>query len=346
MDPQTETNCVIAWGNELNIPIILISNKEGEWLPPDTFPTGLINSIIQNKKLRKRFSQVCFGSVFVAFNLLFSPSRVRAMQSSEAQAVVSQAILERPTREHQLREQASTDEARIEFFSKRRQNLLFAFRKDTRMWNWKGIDWSEQEVNDTYRYYRTHPTIEGEVIERGMRQSDPCAIPSSHLWKDGDNSELWKYDSAHRLEMTTHRLNWLIRYRENTVSRYIVSLETQRFDPKITFNDAEIRGFSTGGDGSLQAGRSSFSSMGGHIEKSVNKAISVAMKAVADEILTVRREADNIWLSPHDRDHQHHIRKTLLLKTKRLKKATKDLIQKSRREIKKAEIRNQASCPF
>ena len=180
MATQTKTTCIISWGDELSIPIVLITNKEGGWLPPETFPRGLIKPIIKNKKLRKRFFQACFGSVFVAFNLLFSPSRVRAMQSSEAQAVVSQAILERPTREYQLREQASTDEVRIELFSKRRRHLLFAIRKNPRVLGCpRSFDWSLQEVKDTsfYPYYRSHPTIEAEVIERGMREYDPNIIP-------------------------------------------------------------------------------------------------------------------------------------------------------------------------
>ena len=304
MVPQTETNCVIAWGEELGIPIVLITNKEGEWLPPNSFPTGLI----KNKKLREKLSQACFGFFFLAFSLLFSPSRVRAMQSSEAQAVVSQAILERPTREHQLREQASTEDtredARMELLSKRRNHLLFAIRKNPRIIRCpRGIDWSmEEAIHDTFPYYRSHPTIEAEVIERGMREYDPTIILPQRLWT-------WNYDSGHRLKMTIYRLGSLVYYRENTVSRYIAS-----------------------------------STMGGDIEESMDNTISIAMKAVAEEILVGRRKDANIYLSTHDHVHINEIRKILFWKTVRLKEDTEKLIEKSQCEIKEAESKQLKSA--
>lgn len=323
MATQTKTTCIISWGDELSIPIVLITNKEGGWLPPETFPRGLIKPIIKNKKLRKRFFQACFGSVFVAFNLLFSPSRVRAMQSSEAQAVVSQAvvsqaILERPTREHQLREQASTDEVRIELLSKRRRHLLFVIRKNPRVLGCpRSIDWSLQEVKDTsfYPYYRSHPTIEAEVIERGMREYDPNIIPPSRLWSLQYEWREW----CDRLQLETYRLGSLVYYRENTVLRYITS--TEPHDPKITFN---------------QADKSSFSTRGGDIGESMDNAISVAMKSVAEAILVVRRKEHNIDLPELDQNHLHVIQKTLFWKAKTLKENTENLIQKSQCEIREA----------
>ena len=74
----------------------------------------------------------------------------------------------------------------------------------------------EEAIHDTFPYYRSHPTIEAEVIERGMREYDPTIILPQRLWT-------WNYDSGHRLKMTIYRLGSLVYYRENTVSRYIAS---------------------------------------------------------------------------------------------------------------------------
>ncbi len=244
------------------------------------------------------------------------------MQSSEAQAVVSQAvvsqaILERPTREHQLREQASTDEARMELLSKRKQHLLFAIRKNPRVLGSPiGIDWSMQEAKDTYiyPYYRSHPDIEAEVIERGMREYDPNIVLPSRLWN-------LNYDLGDHLTMATYRLGALVYYRENSISRYITSLETEPKDLKITLN---------------QADKSSFSTTGGDIKESIDSAISVAMKSVAEEILHVRRKEDNILVTNYDHNHLRMIRKTLSWKTKSLKEDTENLIEKVLCEIKEA----------
>jgi len=235
MATQTQKNYVIGWSDDVIVPIILI-NVNGEWLPPNNLPTGIRN----NNYLRKRLSQICFGFVFIGFSLLFSPSRVRAMQSSEA--AVSQAILEKPTREHQLRNQGSTDEVRMECLLKRKNPCVIGCPK--------GIDWSMQEVMDeNYPYYRSHPDIEAEVIERGMIPYDPNILGPEKLWA-------WNYNLAHRLKMSTYRLRSLVYYRENTVLPYLAYLKTE---PNST--------------------------MGGDIKESMDNAISVAMKSVAEHIL-------------------------------------------------------------
>ena len=213
MAPQTQKTYIISWrGDDLGIPIVLVSDKEGQWLPPKNFPIGLIKLITTNNKLRKNLSQICFGFFFVGFSLLFSPSRVRAMQST--QAVVSQAILERPT-----------DEARMECLFKRRNHLLFVSRKNP----------------------RAHPTIEAEVFERGMRHYDPnitqVLIHPSRLWSLP--YPLCKY--CDRLQLETYRLGSLIYYRENTVLRYIIS--TEPHEPKRALNQDDKSTFPTkGGD--------------------------------------------------------------------------------------------------
>lgn len=256
------------------------------------------------------------------------------MQYSKAQGVVSQAILERPTREHQLRDQASTDdarrellskrdEARMEVLSKRKNHLLRVIRKNPPMLGRpKSIDWSMQEVKDTsfYPYYRSHPDIKSEVIKRGMIQYDP--IITQHMV---DLSRLWSLEYpwcnewCDRSQLETYRLGSLIYYRENTVLRYITS--TEPHDPKIALN---------------QDDKPTFPTKGGDIAESMDNAISVQMKSVSEAILADRRKQDGIDLLDLDQKHIDHIQKTLFRKAKAFKENTENLILKSQCEIREA----------
>ena len=148
---------------------------------------------------------------------------MQSPQGVVSQGVVSQAIRERPTREHQLRDQASPDEVRMDGLLKRKEHLLSVVRKNPRVIECpKGIDWSMQEVMDeeNYPYYRSHPTIEAEVIEKGMIPYDPNILAPEKLWA-------WNYNSAHCLEMSAYRLRSLVHYHENTVLPYLAYLKTE-----------------------------------------------------------------------------------------------------------------------
>ncbi len=141
------------------------------------------------------------------------------------------------------------------------------------------------------------------------------SYPPSRLWSLQYEWREW----CDRLQLETYRLGSLVYYRENTVLRYITS--TEPHDPKITFN---------------QADKSSFSTRGGDIGESMDNAISVAMKSVAEAILVVRRKEHNIDLPELDQNHLHVIQKTLFWKAKTLKENTENLIQKSQCEIREA----------
>ena len=282
-ETETETDYIVAWDNDNITPIVLL-NVNGEWLPPVALPTRVVKSIasIESSNLRKRLFQACFGLFIIAFTILSSPSRVRAMQSREAvvsRGVVLQAIRERPTREHQLRDQASADEVRMDGLSKRRDHLLRISRRNP----------------------RAHPTIEAEVFERGMRDYSLIRqdlIDLSKLWSleyplskycERLQLELWSLPypfskSCDRLHLETERLGSLISYRETTVLRAITT-PTQPHDPKIDFHPDNVFRITVNGR---------------DIEEASDNAIAVQMKSVEVAILASRRKQDELYQNQLD----------------------------------------------
>ena len=71
------------------------------------------------------------------------------------------------------------------------------------------------------------------------------------------------------------------------------------------------------------------------IEHYTDVTISTPMKAVANEIFTVRRIHDQVKTSDYDRQHEKHVRQTYFEKTKYFKDETERYIAESKDKINK-----------
>ncbi len=298
---EDETGWIPCLSEDGLMPFLLV-REDGEW------NIASISLLSDEKVIRVLFTLYLLVSIVGSFAF---PSTARATPASDSgpsnSQLVSALTIERPTRVY---------ENRKETLSRREETLrdCLIIPRSTLDINWKPYDCIDPD----------RPEVEAETIARGMRGY--VIVPENCL-------DIWKVSHPPDVELSTARLNFLVKYREQTVVPYLNYLTSlsREIDQKVweclpSYITKKIKWVEN----------EVVDTIGTCINIKSIDSVSTAMRAVQDAIVNRQRIIDNTtnyrldWL-------RQKAQRNYFVKTKNLKRETEEFIAESRRAITKAE---------
>ncbi len=299
MDLEAETGFIFSLSDDGLMTLVLVKED-------DAWTVGM-PKVVTTEQAKIALGHLFFGGI-VLYLLLFTRS-ARAMQQPSGSGlsgsgVVSALPVQRTVREYHL-PQSVQDEERSQLFLKKKKYLSYAFQFDTSRipWNIDGTDCTEKplQFDNQYRVHPDHPDIQAEVLSRGIQNF----IGSPEI-----NSNLWRINSRPDLESASHRLTWLVKFREQVVLPYIEFVDNLESSQGNRDSD----------------GRPLLSRAGLEIEELTDFTISTAMKALAYDIVSSRPLIADVPVFDRSQQYRNRVQRTYLKKILFFKNKTETLI--------------------